>query len=70
MAYLLQGSMEKGNVVAKDGQTEASAATEKMNKQKKKVIPLTKQELQKLGKDFIVQCDPTTVLPLHSSHIH
>ena len=55
--------MEQGNAVVKDEQTESSAATAK-TKQKKKVITLTKQELQKLEKDFIVQCDPTTVLLL------
>lgn len=59
--------MEQGNAVVKDEQTESSSATEKANKQKKKVITLTKQELQKLGKDFIVQCDPTTVLLLYTS---
>ena len=63
---VLQGNMEQGNAVVKDGQTEASATTEKTNKQKKKVIPPTKNELQKLGKDFIVQCDPTTVLLIHA----
>ena len=57
--------MEEGtnNTVVKDGQAEASTATEKTSKQKKKAITVTKKELQKLAKDFIVQCDPSTVLP-------
>ena len=62
--------MEQGNAVVKDEQAESSATTEKSNKQKKKVITLTKQELQKLGKDFIVQCDPATVLLLYTSCVH
>ena len=55
--------MEQVTVVAKDKETRASTATEKekTNKQKKKAVPVSKDELEKLAKDSIVQCDPSTV---------
>ena len=56
-----QGKGE-GKAVVKGGQAGVATATEKTNKQKKKGITVTAKELQELGKDFIVQCDPTTVL--------
>ena len=63
---VLQVDMEQGKgegkAVVKGGPTGATTAAEKTNKQKKKVITVTKKELQQLGKDFIVQCDPSTVL--------
>lgn len=58
---------EKNSTVAKDRETLTSTTTEKTIKQKKKVVSLTKDELQILSKDSIVECDPSTVLLLHSN---
>lgn len=52
-------------LVVKDGETRTSTAVEKTNKQKKKTVLPTVKELQMLGRDFIVQCDPSTVY-MHS----
>ena len=56
--------MEQDSGVAKDkeGRTGTSTEKEKTNKQKKKVIQVSKNELEKLAKDSIVQCDPSTVM--------
>lgn len=54
--------MERNNTVVKDKETHANNAADKATKQKKKVVLLTKNELQKLARDFIVQCDPSTVM--------
>ena len=56
--------MEQDSGVAKDneGRTSTTTEKEKTNKQKKKVIPVSKNELEKLAKDSIVQCDPSTVM--------
>jgi len=55
-------NMEQGKV--KDGETHTGTAAEKTNKQKKKVVSPTVEELQKLERESIVQCDPSTVISL------
>lgn len=56
--------MEQDNTVAKDKEeARTNTGAEKTNKQKKKAVPpVTENELQKLAKDFIEKCDPSTVM--------